>query len=631
MKNLKIICISSLLLGIMAGPALAQVGYSLDFLEPGNPGGWSSSSKTFEESWTLNAGDTVEVDIWITDVPEESLLTAGFTIEFDPSLVAVTDFMVYDGTDGPQGPWAPPSTFIEVDDPVQDIYGWLMVTSNLACAEVDGDGDIILAKVTFECQSPGDAAILISPIDGFDTVAGCEVGLIYDSQIVPNTVTIHQISCLVDADCDDNNLCTVEICDQGTGTCLIAPGLECNDDNLCTTDTCDPETGECVFDPVGCNDWDACTAESCNPGTGECEYSTVDCSFGYFTDFLEPGNPGGWINSQKTFEEEWTLSPGEEIEMDIWLNDVSEPMLYGEFGIVSDPSLVSIIGVEAYDGNSLSGPWDPGLTSYFPDPDGPGTYIVLLGKGVCAYPDAGGDIILGKVRLRCESPGDVVITIKSISVYSSLIGCSGFSYDSQITPKNITIHQLAAATVSLDIKPDPLNLKCKGLLPAAILGTDEFDVRTIDPDSLRLTSEGVGNGVAPIRYNYTDKEMGDMLLKFRVPDVVEVLMLNELAGQTIPFTITGETVNGSSIRGQDTVRLLGNIEKECHSDFDCDADVDGSDAMTFKDNFGRSSFQNPCRDEDPCDGDFDKDRDVDGNDAFTFKAEFGTKLYWWNP
>ena len=100
MKNLTIICISALLLCMMSGPAVAQIGYSMDFLEPGNPGGWSSSAKTFEESWALSAGERVEVDIWVTDIPEEALLTAGFAIEFDPSLVAVTDFMVYDGTDG---------------------------------------------------------------------------------------------------------------------------------------------------------------------------------------------------------------------------------------------------------------------------------------------------------------------------------------------------------------------------------------------------------------------------------------------------------------------------------------------------------------------------------------------------
>jgi len=117
-------------------------------------------------------------------------------------------------------------------------------------------------------------------------------------------------------------------------------------------------------------------------------------------------------------------------------------------------------------------------------------------------------------------------------------------------------------------------------------------------------------------------------LKFKVPEVVETLMLNELAGQTVPLLLTGETVDGIPISGQDFVLLLGNIVRVCHSDLDCDADVDGTDASTFKRNFGRSGIKNPCSDVDPCEGDFDKDSDVDGRDASTFKASYGTMLYW---
>ena len=32
----------------------------------------------------------------------------------------------------------------------------------------------------------------------------------------------------------------------------------------------------------------------------------------------------------------------------------------------------------------------------------------------------------------------------------------------------------------------------------------------------------------------------------------------------------------------------------CNGDFDCDHDCDGTDAFTFKRDFGRSSFGNPC-------------------------------------
>jgi hypothetical protein len=56
--------------------------------------------------------------------------------------------------------------------------------------------------------------------------------------------------------------------------------------------------------------------------------------------------------------------------------------------------------------------------------------------------------------------------------------------------------------VTLDIKPgscpNPLNMKSRGVLPAAILGTAGFDVTRIDPATIRL------EGVAPIRWSLED-------------------------------------------------------------------------------------------------------------------------------
>jgi hypothetical protein len=61
----------------------------------------------------------------------------------------------------------------------------------------------------------------------------------------------------------------------------------------------------------------------------------------------------------------------------------------------------------------------------------------------------------------------------------------------------------------------------------------------------------------------------------------------------------------------------------CESDFDCDSDVDGTDASTFKLYFGRSPLYYPCDEVNPCRGDFDCDKDVDGTDAVKFKEDFG--------
>lgn len=72
----------------------------------------------------------------------------------------------------------------------------------------------------------------------------------------------------------------------------------------------------------------------------------------------------------------------------------------------------------------------------------------------------------------------------------------------------------------------------------------------------------------------------------------------------------------------------GGLELEpCEGDFDCDGDVDGSDAQDFKGDFGRSQFLNPCESGNSCDGDFTCDGDVDGGDAILFKADFGRSIF----
>jgi len=62
---------------------------------------------------------------------------------------------------------------------------------------------------------------------------------------------------------------------------------------------------------------------------------------------------------------------------------------------------------------------------------------------------------------------------------------------------------------------------------------------------------------------------------------------------------------------------------DCEGNFDTDSDVDGTDAQTFKTDFGRSTILHPCTSLSPCNGDFNCDGDVDGTDASLFKLDFG--------
>jgi hypothetical protein len=65
------------------------------------------------------------------------------------------------------------------------------------------------------------------------------------------------------------------------------------------------------------------------------------------------------------------------------------------------------------------------------------------------------------------------------------------------------------------------------------------------------------------------------------------------------------------------------FKDSCEGNFDRDLDVDGSDASTFKKDFGRSKISDPCTNVLTCNGDFECDADVDGTNASNFKSDFG--------
>jgi len=139
--------------------------------------------------------------------------------------------------------------------------------------------------------------------------------------------------------------------------------------------------------------------------------------------------------------------------------------------------------------------------------------------------------------------------------------------------------------VSVDIKPgacpNPLNVRSRGVLPVVILGTDEIDVETIEPETILITREGF-DPVAPIRYSYDDvgvpstgepcecdeldeddldvDDIMDLTLKFSVPELVEGLGLKEVeAGEIIPLTIIIESEDGT-LMGEDCVRIINKFK-----------------------------------------------------------------------
>ena len=138
----------------------------------------------------------------------------------------------------------------------------------------------------------------------------------------------------------------------------------------------------------------------------------------------------------------------------------------------------------------------------------------------------------------------------------------------------------ATIQVAVDIKPgscpNPLNVKDKGVLPVAILGTADFDVTTVDIASIRLS------GVAPVRSALEDvaTPVGDgadecactsdgpdgyldLKLKFDVQAIVAALgPVHD--GDVAPLMLTGtllEESGGLPIEGKDCVIILSKGSK----------------------------------------------------------------------
>ena len=113
-------------------------------------------------------------------------------------------------------------------------------------------------------------------------------------------------------------------------------------------------------------------------------------------------------------------------------------------------------------------------------------------------------------------------------------------------------------SVLIDIKPgsatNSIQLGSRGLVPVAILTTEEFDAAEVDPDTVQLAGSSVairGNGSRLLASLIDVDGDGDLDLMLHVS--TENLALD--TGATLA-TLTGETWDGESIEGSDTVNIV---------------------------------------------------------------------------
>lgn len=112
--------------------------------------------------------------------------------------------------------------------------------------------------------------------------------------------------------------------------------------------------------------------------------------------------------------------------------------------------------------------------------------------------------------------------------------------------------------MAIDIKPgndqNNINLKSKGVVPVAVLTTDEFDAATVDPASAEFA------GAAPVRWKLADVDDDgddDLMFHFRTQeldldqDSTEATLTAQLTGQ-----MTIQSIDPAIVSGTDEVRIV---------------------------------------------------------------------------
>jgi hypothetical protein len=158
----------------------------------------------------------------------------------------------------------------------------------------------------------------------------------------------------------------------------------------------------------------------------------------------------------------------------------------------------------------------------------------------------------------------------------------------------------------VDIKagtcPNPVNVRSRGALSAAILGSEEFDVNAVDPASIKLAGvsairSGLGDVASPVtdgnECDCSDEGpdgYADLTLKFGTQEILQAIgEVNH--GDTLPLSLTGVLADGTLIEGMDCIVVRGKYKPFNKGDLNKDGIVNVFDFTLLAENWLQSSIE----------------------------------------
>ena len=265
-----------------------------------------------------------------------------------------------------------------------------------------------------------------------------------------------------------------------------------------------------------------------------------------------------WIDIY-TPSPDWAFLGGRDVYPDEngnWMADFSGPYEWMKVDI--QPGYEISVGQYDNDGDTLVNSWTV-QSNLPPVADAGGPYTSFSGETITldasGSSDPDGDPLTFEWDLDNDGQYDdatgVTADIALLDVGTFTVGVKVTDTGglSDTDTADVTVNPVP---ISIDVKPgaypNPINFGSKGIVPVAVLTTDEFDASSLDPATVIFA------GASPLRWVLQDVDLdGDMDLLFHFN--TQELGLDESSANAV---LTGETFDGIFVEGVDSVKIVPN-------------------------------------------------------------------------